>query len=87
MGLILYDELKKRDNDIKGYFITSNKINKDAIDVFFDKGIQYDQFIYKPILLDSIVKIIKKEHNHLDFNRLIRKFFYLLYFIVIYRMF
>jgi len=54
--------LKKRDNDIKGYFITSNKINKDAIDVFFDKGIQYDQFIYKPLLLDSIVKIIKKEH-------------------------
>jgi DNA-binding LytR/AlgR family response regulator len=62
-GFDLYDELKKRDNDIKGYFITSNKINKDAIDVFFDKGIQYDQFIYKPLLLDSIVKIIKKEHT------------------------
>lgn len=62
-GFDLYDELKKRDNDIKGYFITSNKINKDAIDVFFDKGIQYDQFIYKPILLDSIVKIIKKEYT------------------------
>jgi signal transduction histidine kinase len=62
-GFDLYDELKKRDNDIKGYFITSNKINKDAIDVFFDKGIQYDQFIYKPLLSDSIVKIIKNEFD------------------------
>ncbi|MBA3976805.1 MAG: hybrid sensor histidine kinase/response regulator [Nitrosopumilus sp.] len=62
-GFDLYDELKKRDNDVKGYFITSNKINKDAIDVFFDKDIQYDQFIYKPHLLDSIIKIIKNEHN------------------------
>ena len=60
-GFYLYDELKKRDDDIKGYFMTSNKINKDAIDEFFNKDILNDRFLYKPVLLDSIVKIIKKE--------------------------
>ena len=60
-GFYLYDELKKRDNDIKGYFMTSNKINKDAIDEFFNKDVLRDRFLYKPVLLDSIVKIIKKE--------------------------
>jgi two-component system aerobic respiration control sensor histidine kinase ArcB len=63
-GFYLYDELKKRDNDIKGYFMTSNKINKDAIDEFFDKDVLKDRFLYKPILLDSIVKIIKKESSN-----------------------
>jgi nitrogen-specific signal transduction histidine kinase/CheY-like chemotaxis protein len=62
-GFDLYDELKKRDNDVKGYFITSNKINKDAMDVFFDKGIEYDKFVHKPLIFDSIVKIIKNESN------------------------
>ena len=37
MDFDLYDELKKRDNVIKGYFMTSNKINQDAIDEFFNK--------------------------------------------------
>jgi two-component sensor histidine kinase/CheY-like chemotaxis protein len=60
-GFYLYDELKKRDNDVKGYFMTSNKINKDAIDEFFNKDNLKDRFLYKPVLLDSIVKIIKKE--------------------------
>ncbi len=63
-GFDLYDELKKRDNGIKGYFMTSNKINKDAIDEVFNKDILNDQFLYKPISLDSIVKIIKKEFNN-----------------------
>jgi two-component system, OmpR family, aerobic respiration control sensor histidine kinase ArcB len=63
-GFDLYDELKKRDNGIKGYFMTSNKINKDAIDEFFNKDLINDQFLYKPISLDSIVKIIKKEFNN-----------------------
>ena len=30
-GFDLYDELKKRDDNIKGYFMSSNKINKNAI--------------------------------------------------------
>jgi two-component system aerobic respiration control sensor histidine kinase ArcB len=63
-GFDLYDELKKRDGDIKGYFMTSNKINKDAMDEFFNKYILYDQFLHKPISLDSIVKIIKNEFNN-----------------------
>ncbi len=63
-GFDLYDELKKRDGDIKGYFMTSNKINKDAIDEFFNKDILYDQFLHKPLSLDSIVKIIKNEFNN-----------------------
>jgi two-component system aerobic respiration control sensor histidine kinase ArcB len=60
-GFYLYEELKKIDDDIKGYFMTSNKINKDAIDEFFNKDILKDRFLYKPVLLESIVKIIKKE--------------------------
>ena len=60
-GFYLYDELKKRDDDIKGYFMTPNKINKNAIDEFFNKDILNDRFLYKPVLLDSIVKIIKRE--------------------------
>jgi two-component system, OmpR family, aerobic respiration control sensor histidine kinase ArcB len=60
-GFYLYDELKKRDNDIKGYFMTPNKINKNAIDEFFSKDILNDRFLYKPVLLDSFVKIIKRE--------------------------
>jgi two-component system, OmpR family, aerobic respiration control sensor histidine kinase ArcB len=63
-GFDLYDELKKRDNGIKGYFMTSNKINKDAIDEVFNKDILNDQFLYKPISLDSIINIIKKEFNN-----------------------
>jgi len=63
-GFDLFDELKKRDSDIKGYFMTSNKINKDAIDEFFNKDILYDQFLHKPLSLDSIVKIIKNEFNN-----------------------
>jgi two-component system, OmpR family, aerobic respiration control sensor histidine kinase ArcB len=63
-GFDLYDELKKRDNCIKGYFITSNKINKDAIYEVFNKDMINDQFLYKPISLDSIVKIIEKEFNN-----------------------
>ncbi len=63
-GFDLYDELKKRDNCIKGYFIASNKIHKDAIYEVFNKDIINDQFLYKPISLDSIVKIIEKEFNN-----------------------
>ena len=55
-GFDLYDELKKRDGDIKGYFMTSNKINKDAIDEFFNKDIINDRFLFKPISLDSNCK-------------------------------
>ncbi len=63
-GFDLYDEFKKRDSGIKGYFMTSNKINKDAIDEFFNKDKMNDRFLYKPISLNSIVKIIKKEFNN-----------------------
>jgi two-component system aerobic respiration control sensor histidine kinase ArcB len=59
-GFELFNELKKRDSMIKGYFLTSNKINREAIDEFFSKDI-LDQFIYKPISSDIIENIIIKE--------------------------
>ncbi len=59
-GFDLFNELKKRDNLIKGYFIASNKINREAIDEFFRKDI-LDQFIYKPLSPHIIENIIKKE--------------------------
>jgi two-component system, OmpR family, aerobic respiration control sensor histidine kinase ArcB len=60
-GFDLYDELKKRDDNIKGYFMSSNKINKNAIDEFFTKDKINVQFLFKPVSLDLIVKIIKDE--------------------------
>jgi two-component system aerobic respiration control sensor histidine kinase ArcB len=59
-GFDLYDELKKRDNAIKGYFMTSNKINQDAIEELFDKDMVASNFIYKPISVDSVLNIVKK---------------------------
>jgi two-component system, OmpR family, aerobic respiration control sensor histidine kinase ArcB len=52
--------LKKRDNAIKGYFMTSNKINQDAIEELFDKDMVASNFIYKPISVDSVLNIVKK---------------------------
>jgi len=63
-GFDLYDELKKRDNAIKGYFMTSNKINQDAIGELFDKDMIASNFINKPISVDSILNIIKKANNY-----------------------
>ena len=63
-GFDLYDELKKRDNAIKGYFMTSNKINQDAIEELFDKDMITSNFINKPITVDSILNIVKKANNY-----------------------
>ena len=63
-GFDLYDELKKRDNTIKGYFMTSNKINQDAIEELFDKDMIASNFINKPISVDSILNIVKQANNH-----------------------
>ena len=58
-GFDLYDELKKRDNGIKGYFMTSNKINQDAMKELFSKDVMTSHFLYKPISIDAILKIIE----------------------------
>lgn len=59
-GFDLYDDLKKRDKNIKGYFISSNKIYKEAME-FLNKNMMYDHFIYKPISFTTILKILQKE--------------------------
>ncbi|MGN6348561.1 MAG: hybrid sensor histidine kinase/response regulator [Candidatus Nitrosocosmicus sp.] len=59
-GFDLYDELKKRDNDIKGYFMTSNKINLDAMEEIFSKDMMTSNFLHKPVSMDSVLKIIKE---------------------------
>ena len=64
-GFDLYDELKKRDNAIKGYFMTSNKINQDAIEELFDKDMIASNFIDKPISIDSVLNIVKRANNHI----------------------
>jgi DNA-binding NtrC family response regulator len=59
-GFDLYDDLKKRDKNIKGYFMSSSKINKDAMELL-NKNLMYDHFIFKPLSLDSFVKILESE--------------------------
>ncbi|MGN6559214.1 MAG: hybrid sensor histidine kinase/response regulator [Candidatus Nitrosocosmicus sp.] len=59
-GFDLYDELKKRDNDIKGYFMTSNKINLDAMEEIFSKDMMTSNFLHKPVSMDLVLKIIKE---------------------------
>ncbi|WP_148687767.1 hybrid sensor histidine kinase/response regulator [Candidatus Nitrosocosmicus hydrocola] len=59
-GFDLYDDLKKRDKKIKGYFMSSSKINKEAMELL-NKNLMYDHFIFKPLSLDSFVKILQSE--------------------------
>ena len=59
-GFDLYDDLKKRDKKIKGYFMSSSKINKEAMELL-NKNLMYDHFIFKPLSLDSFVKILESE--------------------------
>ena len=59
-GFDLYDDIKKRDKKIKGYFMSSSKINKEAMELL-NKNLLYDHFILKPISVDSFVKILQNE--------------------------
>jgi two-component system, OmpR family, aerobic respiration control sensor histidine kinase ArcB len=59
-GFDLYDDLKKRDKKIKGYFMSSSKINKEAME-FLNNSMLYDHFIYKPLSLNAFVKILRNE--------------------------
>lgn len=59
-GFDLYDDLKKRDKKIKGYFMSSSKINKEAME-FLNNNMLYDHFIYKPLSLNAFVKILRNE--------------------------
>ena len=58
-GFDLYDDLKKRDKKIKGYFMSSSKINREAMETL-NKNLMYDHFIFKPLFLDTFVKILTK---------------------------
>ena len=58
-GFDLYDELKKRDNYIRAYFMTSNKIHQDAMEELFNKDVMANHFLCKPVSMDSILNIIK----------------------------
>lgn len=62
-GFDLYDDLKKRDKKIKGYFMSSSKINKEAMELL-NKNMMYDHFIFKPLSLDSFVKILQSEQTN-----------------------
>jgi len=57
-GFDLYDDLKKRDKKIKGYFMSSSKINKEAME-FLNNNMMYDHFIYKPLSLDAFISILQ----------------------------
>jgi signal transduction histidine kinase/CheY-like chemotaxis protein len=57
-GFDLYDDLKKRDKKIKGYFMSSSKINKEAME-FLNNNMMYDHFIYKPFSLDAFINILQ----------------------------
>ena len=59
-GFDLYDDLKKRDKKIKGYFMSSSKINKEAME-FLNNNMMYDHFIYKPLSLNAFVNILQNE--------------------------
>lgn len=59
-GFDLYDDIKKRDKKIKGYFMSSSKINKEAMELL-NKDLLYDHFILKPLTVDSFVKILHNE--------------------------
>lgn len=59
-GFDLYDDLKKRDKKIRGYFMSSSKINRDAMETL-DKNSMYDHFLFKPLSIDSFVKILRNE--------------------------
>jgi len=62
-GFDLYDDIKKRDNKIKGYFMSSSKINKEAMELL-NKNLLYDHFILKPISVDSFIKILQNEQRN-----------------------
>lgn len=59
-GFDLYDDIKKRDKKIKGYFMSSSKINKEAMELL-NKNLLYDHFIFKPLSVDSFVRILQNE--------------------------
>ena len=59
-GFDLYDDIKKRDKKIKGYFMSTSKINKEAMELL-NKNLLYDHFILKPLSVDSFVKILQNE--------------------------
>ncbi len=59
-GFDLYDDLKKRDKKIKGYFMSSSKINKEAMELL-NKNMMYDHFIFKPLSINSFVRILQNE--------------------------
>lgn len=61
-GFDLYDDLKKRDKKIKGYFMSSNKINRDAMETL-NNNLMYDHFIFKPFSVSSFVKILRNEQS------------------------
>lgn len=61
-GFDVYDDLKKRDKNIKGYFMSTKKILRDAMEILnFD--LKYDQFLQKPLSFDDFCEIIKNEIN------------------------
>lgn len=62
-GFDLYDDLKKRDKKIKGYFMSSSKINSDAMETL-NNNLMYDHFIFKPLSISSFVKILKNEQSN-----------------------
>jgi len=62
-GFDLYDDIKKRDNKIKGYFMSSSKINKEKMELL-NKTLLYDHFILKPISVDSFIKILQNHQRN-----------------------
>ncbi|HEU5119503.1 MAG TPA: hypothetical protein VFT71_00830, partial [Candidatus Nitrosocosmicus sp.] len=62
-GFDLYDDIKKRDNKIKGYFMSSSKINKEAMELL-NKNLLYDHFILKPISVNSFIKILQNQQRN-----------------------
>jgi CheY-like chemotaxis protein len=74
-GFKLYQEMKKRDNNLKAFFVTSFKVNYEVLsDLFSAGGVDVNdetvaailadtggRFIRKPVQLDEFLKRVKTE--------------------------
>lgn len=61
-GFDIYDDLKKRDKRIRGYFMSSKKIFREAMEIL-NLDIRYDQFLQKPLSSEDFAEILKNEFH------------------------
>ncbi len=59
-GFKLYEELKKRDKEVKAVFISAFEINSEALREIYPE-LRIESFIRKPVELDRLTNILEQE--------------------------